>query len=224
MHEASETRERGRERPATGGKHPAGTIWPSVEAQERPGMFRRVHRAERDLLERHLLRLGPEDRFLRFSGVIDDAGIADYCRRLDWLHDIVLGYWVGEDLRAIGELKPFGDVWFGAGEVALSVEEAWRNQDIGTELIERLSTIARNRLMTSLHLLSHPNNTRMLQLARKLDLDLRFEPSEIDARRPLGSPNQLTVMLEFLDEASSFFGEIRRHQRIDANASAYRWF
>lgn len=214
MHEASGARRR--VQPETAERRVPDTAWPSVDAQDSPGVFRRVHPSECDALEGHLLRLSPEDRFLRFSGLIDDAGIADYCRRLDWLHGIVLGYWVGRDLRAIGELKPFGDVWFNAGEVALSVEEAWRNQDIGTELIERLSTIARNRLMTSLHLVSHPHNTRMLQLARKLDLNLRFEPSEIDAQLPLGSPNQLTVMLEFLDEASSFFGEIRRHRWIGA--------
>lgn len=187
-----------------------GSAGPHVTARGQAGVFRRVYWFEQEALQQHLLRLDSEDRGLRFGGGMSDQQILDYCERIDWRRDSVLGFWVGKELRAIGELKPLAESWFGDAEVALSVEQPWRNYDIGTELLRRIAIIARNRLIGSLHLICLPRNAKMLNLVRKLNADLRIEPSEAKAVLALATPNQLTMLLELLDEASGFFGALRR--------------
>jgi GNAT superfamily N-acetyltransferase len=187
-------------------------IAPPPAASGLSGVFRRVYWFEREAVQRHLLRLAPEDRLLRFGGGVSDPQIVDYCGQLDWRRDSVLGYWVGKELRAIGEMKPLGDALFGEAEIALSVEEPWRDHDIGTELLRRIAIIARNRLIGSLQLICLPRNAQMIHLVRKLQADLRIEPSEAEATRALATPTQLTLLLELLDEVSGFFGSVRQAQ------------
>ncbi|MEZ5934870.1 MAG: GNAT family N-acetyltransferase [Alphaproteobacteria bacterium] len=183
---------------------------PHASASGQDGSFRRVYWFEREAVLQHLLRLSPDDRNLRFSGGVSDGRLRDYCDSIDWRRDSILGYWVDKELRGIGELRPLGDAWFGDAEVALSVEQPWRNHDIGTELLRRIAIIARNRLIGSLHLVCLPRNGSMIHLVRKLNADLRFDPSEAKATLALATPTQLTLLLELLDEASGFFGAIRQ--------------
>jgi len=178
----------------------------AIRLSEHSGVFRRVYWLERDQLRRHLLRLSPDDRQLRFGASVSDRFITDYCARRDWRRDSVLGCWIDGELRAVAELKPIDHAWFGEAEVSLSVEAPWQNHDIGTELLRRLAIIARNRLITSLYLICLPRNAKLMHLLRKLDAEFAFGVSEAEARLVLGSPTQLTIMLELLDETSSMLG------------------
>lgn len=183
------------------------------------GVFRRVYWFERDQLHRHLLRLGPDDRLLRFGASVSDQFITDYCAARDWRRDSVLGFWVGGELRAVAELKPIDHAWFGDAEVSLSVETSFQNHDIGKELLRRLAIIARNRLITSLYLICLPRNAKLMHLLRKLDAEFAFGIAEAEARLDLGSPTQLTVMLEFLDETSGMLGGLKGVYGVDRMAS-----
>ena len=209
-----------RERHACGNEPSVAEMAGSTIRLRKPGgVFRRVYWFEQDQVRRHLLRLSPDDRYLRFGGIVGDRLVEAYCARRDWRRESVAGFWVGGELRAVGELKPIGHGWLGEAEVALSVETPWQNHDVGTELLKRMAVIARNRLITSLRLVCLPSNAKLLSLVRKLDAELSLEPSEAKARLMLGSPSQLTVMLELLDEASGFFGGLQSQHAAERLAS-----
>jgi ribosomal protein S18 acetylase RimI-like enzyme len=108
------------------------------------GVIRRLWAGERDLVRDHLLRLDPEDRQLRFGGHASNAHVAGYCEGLDWSRGLVLGYVVAGQVRGLGELKLIENVPARAAELPASVERPFQNRGIGTALLTRLVTAARN--------------------------------------------------------------------------------
>jgi RimJ/RimL family protein N-acetyltransferase len=154
-----------------------------------PGTIRRLWAIERGKLRDHLLRLDPEDRLLRFGGYVSHAQIEGYYDGLDWDRAVIIGYLVDGEIRGVGELKPMLEARFRAAEAALSVERAHQNQGIGTELLRRLTVIARNRSIRSLHMLCLPENGKVLRIARKLGANLTFDQGEVEGRLALPWPN-----------------------------------
>lgn len=179
-----------------------------VRLAERQGVFRRLYGFECDQVRQHLLRLSTEDRRSRFGSAVSDSDIETYGERMDWRRENVIGYWVGRTLRAIGELKPLGRAGFVDAEIALSVEEGWRRDDVERELLKRLAIVARNRLAGSLYMICLPRNAELRHLVCELDADRSVGDVEAEARFALGSPDQLTLMLERRAETGD-----RRSQR-----------
>jgi GNAT superfamily N-acetyltransferase len=175
-----------------------------------PGEFRRLWAADHRQLRDHLMRLEPEDRLLRFGGQINDAQIASYADGFDWGSGAAIGYLVDGELRGLGELKPIAGSQSAAAETALSVERLWQNQGVGTELLRRLIVVARNRSIRTLHMICLLENGKVLRLVRKLGATLTFDQGEVEARFPLPWPNQLTLLLELLDEAGAVLAVLRR--------------
>jgi len=174
-----------------------------------PGLFRRLLASDRERLRDHLLRLDPQDRLLRFAGQVSDAQIDAYCDGFDWGGGVAIGYLVDGELRGLSELKPIGGV-SRAAEAALSVERPFQNQGIGTELLRRLILVARNRSIRTLHMICLLENGKVLRMVRKLGATLTFDRGEVEARFPLPWPNQLTLLLELLDEAGAVLAVLRR--------------
>ena len=131
--------------------------------------FRRLAANEHEDLLRHLLRLGAEDRRLRFGGYVGEERLRAYCRRLD-RHpgSLVLGCFIAGELRGVGELKPIKGTWPRAAELAVSVEAPFRGRGLGTELCRRLLVRARNRFITRLYMLCLSDNRPVQRMARKL--------------------------------------------------------
>lgn len=176
---------------------------------EMPGVFRRIAAVERDKVYDHLLRLDKEDRLLRFGNPATDQRLRAYCDALDWQHGLIIGYVVGGQLRAIGEFKPFGKIWFDAAEIALSAERPWQDRGIGGELLRKLIIIARNRMIRSVYLLCLPRNAKLVRLVRKIDAELIVHTDQIEAQLKLAWPDQMTAISELLDEASALFGTMQ---------------
>lgn len=93
-------------------------------------MMLKARIAERDKVRAQLLRLGSEDRLLRFGNPASETRIETCCNALDWHRSMIIGHVVGGELCAIGELRPFGKIWLDDAEIALSVERSWQNQGI----------------------------------------------------------------------------------------------
>lgn len=164
---------------------------------------RRLVASDGDQLLRHLLRLGPEDRRLRFGGQVTEEYARAYCARIDWRRSLALGWFVAGELRAVGELKYLdGAPLTRAAEVAVSVEQPFRGRGVGTELCRRLIVRARNRFVATIHMLCLFDNRRVQRLARRLGAALAFHPGEAEARVDLRLPDLVTGLEEWLDESA----------------------
>lgn len=64
-----------------------------IEGQ--PLVFRRLWPSERGEVIEHFLRLDPEDRYLRFGGVVRDQPIHEYISSMDWTRSLLVGCIVG---------------------------------------------------------------------------------------------------------------------------------
>jgi len=169
------------------------------------GVIRKLRAFERDRVRDHLLRLGDEDRHLRFGGHATLERVSAYCAGLDLARVVVLGYMVAGEAPAIGELRPLHEAWPRAAEVAISVERPFQGRGIGGALLRRLAQTARNRWIQRLHMLCLLDNGRMVRLARRLDSRLSFDRGQIEASLELPWPTGWTVLEELQGEASAWW-------------------
>ena len=173
---------------------------------------RKLLPAEAALLGDHLVRLGPEDRRLRFGGMfLRDEAVRRYVDSIDWAHSWHVGHFVDGALRAVVQLSvpraadAIGAPWLrpGAAEFAVSVERKWQRRGLATHLLGQAVVVARNRNVRDLYMLCLPENEPMRRLARKVGIRLVFRDGEITGHVDLPAPDQLTVMAEFWCETAA---------------------
>jgi RimJ/RimL family protein N-acetyltransferase len=173
---------------------------------------RKLLPSEGSLLADHLLRLGADDRRLRFGGMlVRDEAVRRYVASIDWTHSWHVGYFAEGTPRAVVQLSvPRPDTpsplpWLrpGAAEFAVSVEKPWQRQGIATRLLAQAVVVARNRNVRDLYMLCLPENEPMRRLARKVGIRLVFRDGEITGHADLPAPDQLTVFAEFVGEAAA---------------------
>ncbi|EWY37512.1 GCN5 family acetyltransferase [Skermanella stibiiresistens SB22] len=156
-------------------------------------------RAYRD----HLLRLSSNDRYSRFCGFKTDESIAVHCQGIDWRFTIMVGCFVRGELRAVAELRTEPKVWPGEGELAVSVERDFQNQGLGSGVVRRILTVARNRAIRRLVLICLIGNRRMQAVVRKFLGKLDSEHGEVTGRIELPWPSQMSLLQEALDSGSA---------------------
>ena len=169
------------------------------------GVIRRLGTFERDRIRDHLLRLGDEDRHLRFGGHATPERISAHCAGLDLARAVVLGYMVAGEVRGVSELRPLPGAWPRAAEVAISVERPFQGQGVGSALLRRLTQAARNRWIRRIHMLCLLDNGRMVRLARRLESRLSFEQGQVEASLELPWPTGWTVLEELRGEAGAWW-------------------
>lgn len=148
----------------------------------------------------HLRRLSEFDRRSRFMGQLDPAGLDRHVERVDWGTDIVLGCFVDEVLRGAGELYPERNDP-AAAEAAFSVERGFQDRGLGTELVSRLSILARNRGIRRLFLVCLPENARIRRVAQKQGSSVQVvEDGEARAYVTLDSATPATLAAEAADQ------------------------
>jgi len=181
-------------------------------------VYRKLLPTELSRFRDHLLRLSPADMQSRFSAGVGAAFIEEHCRRFDWLSGRILGAFDDGALVGAAEIrwleKP-GRGW--RAEVAITVEENYQEQGVGTELLRRVVTYARNRGLKSLYMLCLTDNRRMQAIARKLEGQLTFESGQVEADIAMPFPTQFTLLDEALGEGAAFaaavVGAIRAQSR-----------
>ncbi len=157
--------------------------------------YRTLFRNEADELAAHYLRLAPDDRTLRFFGKVSDEFIRLHCQQIDWLRTTIVGCVIDGEVRGAAELHahPFPAR---QGEIAVSVEQAFQRQGIGTELIRRVLGRARNRQLQTLYLSCLPENGPMQRMAKKFSGDLRLGEDDIRADITVSMPNLMSLQEE----------------------------
>tara|TARA_B100000965_G_scaffold117786_1_gene97213 strand:- start:825 stop:1532 length:708 start_codon:yes stop_codon:yes gene_type:complete len=171
-------------------------------------VYRKLTAHDQALVEAHLQRLEPHDRHLRFWGGMTDQAIKDYCDRLDWSAAVLVGAFIDGELRGVGELVRIRLVPQIMAEVAFSVEGPWQNAGVGTELVRRILTIARNRCIDRVYMLCLSENKKMQKIASKFEMILSYDEGEVEARILPAWPSYMSLMAEAVDDSQAWFSTI----------------
>jgi GNAT superfamily N-acetyltransferase len=152
----------------------------------------------------HLLRLDKESRRNRFGGAVSDEFIVNYIELSLGLDAVIHGFFVEGALRGVAELRPLGKGFADEAEAAFSIEKDWQSHGVGSALLERTLLAARNRGIKLLHMACLANNSRMVDLARKFDADLKFDFGSVVGEVEAPHPTPLSVWREMVADGHGF--------------------
>jgi GNAT superfamily N-acetyltransferase len=145
-------------------------------------LIREMTRLERPALERHFLALGAEDRRLRFGATLNDFAVRAYIARIDFQKDAAFGVFDDDlHLLAAAHLARAN----GHAELGVSVLEGHRGRGIGGALLARAHMHARNWGVRALFMHCLTENSAMMHLARKQNMQVVAEAGQADARLEL---------------------------------------
>ncbi len=156
--------------------------------------FRTLMPAELALYRAHLLRLGPEDRRMRFGGAMSDEAIVATVARLNPATTKVLAA-CDHELRIIAAVQ-ISRIGWSTVELAFSVEPEWRRQGLGTALMRRATLMARNRGAAKARLHCLRENVAIRRLSRSAGLTQVADAVEVDGEVGLNAASPFTVLQE----------------------------
>src|SRR5512140_527216 len=157
----------------------------------------RLREMDRAALASHFLRLGPDDRRLRFGSAIGDAGVHAYVERIDFHSDCLFAA-QDDDLRvaAVVHVAMTGD----AAELGLSVLPRWRGKGQGYALLRRAITWLRNRGIREVIVHCLAQNAAIIHLARKSGMRVMHSGAESDGRLELAPPTPQSQLAEWNED------------------------
>lgn len=164
------------------------------------GSIRKLWPTETDKFRDHLLRLDKDSRRMRFAHGVSDGFIEDYAGRMCEMGSVVFGFFDHGEVRAAAELRKLGDTWGKEAEAAFSVEKAYQEKGLGTELMGRVIRAARNRGVQHLFMSCLSENAKMQAIARKHEADLRFEYGEVIGEIVPQEPNYFSILAEAVED------------------------
>ncbi len=161
-------------------------------------ILRILHPAERYRFREHLLRLSPEDLYLRFGTAVKPQWIHRYVDGIPYRDPIVGAF--NEELELVGAIHIGLHRRGGRREVeiGLSVESAYRNRGLGSRLLRRAVVWAESRGIHRLFLFCMPDNRPMLRVARKNGAKVRWTEDGGEACLTLRRPTPASWWREAL--------------------------
>lgn len=168
------------------------------------GTIRRLWPTETDKFRDHLLRLDKGSRRLRFAHAVSDAFVEDYASRMSEYGSLVYGHVVDGKVRGAAELRRLGDGWGEEAEAAFSVEKAYQDNGIGSDLMGRVVRAARNRRVRRLYMSCLAENAKMQVIAKKHEAVLRFEYGEVIGEILPETPDYFSMVTEAAEDRVGF--------------------
>lgn len=155
---------------------------------------------ELDTYRDHLLRLGADDRRLRFGTPASDARILAFADGIDFHQTRVLA-------RLDASLNVVAAVQISLHsrrvvELAFSVERAYRRAGLGTELMNRALLWARNRRRSNAHVHCLAENIAMRRLAAAAGMEMTTAGGETEAVMVLSAATPLSYAAEAFGEGA----------------------
>ncbi len=168
------------------------------------GTIRRLWPTETDKFRDHLLRLDKDSRRLRFAHSVSDAFVEDYASRMAEYGSLVYGHVVDGKVRGAAELRRLGDGWGEEAEAAFSVEKAYQDNGVGSDLMGRVVRAARNRRVRRLYMSCMAENAKMQVIAKKHEAVLRFEYGEVIGEILPETPDYFSMVAEAAEDRVGF--------------------
>ncbi len=137
----------------------------------------------RERIAVHLMRLDPQDRYLRFGYAASDEHIQRYVDSLDFARDEIFGIYNRKlELIAMAHLAyPAEKSYPSCAEFGVSVLKAARGRGFGARLFDRAAMHARNDGITQMFIHALSENTAMLKIARSAGAIVERDGSESEA-------------------------------------------
>ncbi|MFN7087263.1 MAG: GNAT family N-acetyltransferase [Burkholderiales bacterium] len=151
---------------------------------------------QRRQMLRHLRRLSPQDRRLRFGTYINDDAIERYVMDIDFARDKVFGIFE-PDLTLAGVAHLALEPARGTAELGLSVDAAHRGKGYGYALLNHGRLCAQNLGCRRLYMHCLAENHIMMHLARKAGMQVVTDCGEADAYVVLGETAREKPAREF---------------------------
>lgn len=168
--------------------------------------IRKLLRFDGRRLRDHYLRLDVDDRRLRFFGAVSNEFIEAYARRVLMAPRRAVGYFAGDELRAVGELVFQGYPLRPRAEIALSVEREHRRKGVGRRLMDDLITIARNRGARDIRVMCLPDNYQMRHLIAAFEGHGVTAGGVFDAKIAAAWPNPWSTWKEAANDVQGVYG------------------
>jgi GNAT superfamily N-acetyltransferase len=142
-------------------------------------------------IERHLLSLTPQDRYLRFGYAATDEQIGRYVQGLNFERDEIFGVFNRRlDLVAMAHLAYSIDPqWATCAEFGVSVSSHQRGKGLGAQLFDHAVMHARNQGVSLLFIHALSENVAMLKIARQAGASVQRDGSESEAYLTLPQAN-----------------------------------
>ena len=156
---------------------------------------------------------------MRFAHSVSDAFIEDYSTRMSDMGSIVFAYTEGQDVHAAAELRKLGDRWGDEAEAAFSVELAYQDHGLGSELMGRVIRSARNRGIHRLYMSCLAENSKMQAIARKHEAELKFEYGEVIGEILPETPNYFSILAEAVEDRVGYMMAVFDLQKRMVNAA-----
>jgi GNAT superfamily N-acetyltransferase len=165
--------------------------------------IRKLLPAEYPAYAAHLKRLDPADRGSRFHAAVGDDTLDAHVAKMGWAETAIVGAFSGGEVIAAAELHDrFGD-WFHAAEIAVTVEAEFQGRGLGSELVRRAVTIAKNRGMRRVAMICLRDNHRMRRIARHLPCRFVDEEGALTVAVDVGWPTPESLLQETIDDGLS---------------------
>jgi RimJ/RimL family protein N-acetyltransferase len=184
-----------------------------VASDTQLGFIRRLLTSESYLLRDHLQRLDSDARHRRFGHDVSNAFIETYAAHASDFGNVTFGYFVDGEVRGVAELRPGALMSKGDAEVAFSVERAFANRGIATQLMGRVIRTARNRGLRHLTLMCLPSNAKMQAIARHYGADLKIEDGSIFADIVPRNADYRSLVADMIDEPMTYLHSVLDMQK-----------
>ena len=134
-------------------------------------------------IERHLLALPPQDRYLRFGYVATDEQVGRYVSSLDFDRDEIFGVFNRRlALVAMAHLAYSVDPqWATCAEFGVSVAPQQRGKGLGGKLFGHAVMHARNQGVSLLFIHALSENVAMIKIARQAGASVQRDGTESEA-------------------------------------------
>ena len=157
-------------------------------------------------IQKHLLSLNAQDRYLRFGYVANDEHITNYVRSLNFERDDIYGIF-NRDLQILAmahlaihtQLNADSPQQISA-EFGVSVHASARGRGFGYQLFKRALMHARNAKASTILIHALSENAPMLKIARKAGATLQRDGAETQALLQVPKGNLRTRLAEIFTD------------------------
>jgi len=157
----------------------------AASSQRRPSWIpiRKLAPRHRPKILQHLVRLAPQDRYLRFGYPANDEQIARYVDGLNFVRDEIYGVFNRRlELVAMAHLAfSIDPQWSTCAEFGVSVLWQSRGKGLGAKLFDHAVVHARNEGVHMLFIHALSENSAMLNIARHAGARVERDGSESEA-------------------------------------------
>ena len=133
-------------------------------------------------------------------GALSDEAVKEYCEDLDSRHTVLVGFFCDGVLRGLAEVNVPDSRFPILSEIAVTVETAWQDHGVATELLRRALAVARNRSVRGVHVTCVGHNSRIQRIAEKFGARFQCKDGECEADMAIAAPTYASLCEEAIDD------------------------